>query len=253
MLHWPDNMLTYLDGEGLLFSNDPFGQHLATYERFEDEVDGSLLMEHAARYFAAIVMPYSALVLKKIDELRESGIKIKMIAPAHGLIWRKNPNKILEAYERWAKSEGEEKAVIIYDSMWSNTSKMAKYISEGIGRKGVGARLFNVRDSDWTEIVKEVLESKAVVIGSPALNAGMYPTVAGFLHYLRGLRPRNKAWYAFSSYGWGGGAVKAIKDELERGRFQLEDSLEIKYLPDEADIESCFKFGEKIAGKIREK
>jgi flavorubredoxin len=251
MLHWPDNMCTYSEKEGILFSNDPFGQHIASSERFDDEIPSEKLMEHAARYFAAIVMPYSAVVLKKIGEIKNMGIRINAIAPAHGLIWRKAPEKIIEAYAKWASGEAENKAVIIYDTMWSSTAEMAKLISRGMEKNNIQVRLFNLRNSDWTEIAKEVMESKAVLVGSPALNSGMYPTVAGFLHYIRGLRPRNKMWFAFSSYGWGGGAVKAIKEELSRGRFQVIDTLEVKYAPGKKDIEECYRFGEDIAAMIR--
>lgn len=248
LLHWPDNMFTYMKEHGILFPNDAFGGHIATHQRYEDEV-GPPAMEMATTYFAVIVSVYSTLVQKKIKEIEEMGIDIKMIAPAHGVIWRE-PKKIIEAYKRWSSGEAGRKATVVFDTMWQSTGKMAQEIARGIASEGVEVRVYNLRLSDWSEIIKDIIESRLVLVGSPTLNMGMFPTVGGFLTFLKGIRPPNKKAAAFGSYGWGKGAVKAINEELEKMKFKVLESLEIKYIPHEEQLAACFEYGRKLAKEV---
>jgi flavorubredoxin len=248
MLHWPDNMFTYVKEDGILLSNDAFGQHIATYQRFEDEV-GSVVMDEATKYFAVIVSVYSNIVQEKIKEIENIGLDVKTIAPAHGLIWRQ-PKKIIEAYKRWSRGEAGRKITIVFDTMWRSTEKMANEIARGIIDEGVEVRVFNLRNSDWSEMIKEIIESRLIAVGSPTLNMGMFTTVGGFLTFLKGIRPPNKKAVAFGSYGWGKGAVKAINEELEKIKFKVLEGLEIKYIPHEKELAECFEFGRKLAKEI---
>ena len=248
MLHWPDNMFTYVKEDCILFPNDAFGQHIATFQRFEDEV-GPVVIEEATKYFAVIVSVYANIVQEKIKEIENMGIDIKMIAPAHGLIWRQ-PQKIILAYKRWSSGEAGRKITIIFDTMWRSTEKMANEIARGISHEGVEARVFNLRNSDWSEMIKEIIESRLIAVGSPTLNMGMYTTVGGFLTFLKGIRPLNKKAVAFGSYGWGKGAVKAINKELIEMKFDVLEGLEIKYIPHKEELLECFEFGRKLAKEI---
>jgi len=250
MLHWPDSMFTYVEKDALLLPNDAFGQHLATSKRFDDEVDEKILMEEAAKYYANILWPFSQLVIRKIEEIQKLGLKISMIAPSHGIIWRSNPTKIVEAYLRWAKGEARNKILVVYDTMWSSTEKMAKAIVEGITSEGVETMLFRIPFSDRGDIIKELLEAKGILIGSSTINNGVLPTVAPFLEEMQGLRPRNKIAAAFGSYGWGGGAVKTIEEKLEKAGMQLvAPALTVKWVPDKNEIQKCFDFGKEFAKK----
>ncbi|MBI4335354.1 MAG: FprA family A-type flavoprotein [Candidatus Omnitrophica bacterium] len=248
MLHWPDNMFTYLKEDALLFSNDAFGQHIATSKRFDDEV-GNAALEEATKYFAVIVSVYSSLVQAKLKEMDAMGIKIDMIAPAHGVIWR-NPKLILDAYKRWSSGEAPRKITIVFDSMWQSTESMASAIASGIADENVEVRVFNLRNSDWSEIIKEIIESRLIAVGSPTLNMNMYPSVGGFLTFLRGIRPPNKKAVAFGSYGWGKGAVNAINEEFDKIGFKRLEGLEIKYIPHSGQLADCFQFGRKLARVI---
>jgi flavorubredoxin len=248
MLHWPDNMFTYVKEDCILFPNDAFGQHIATFQRFEDEI-GPVAIEEATKYFAVIVSVYANIVQEKIKEIENMGIDIKMIAPAHGLIWRQ-PQKIIEAYKRWSRGEGGRRITIIFDTMWRSTEKMANEIARGISQEGVEVRVFNLRNSDWSEMIKEIIESRLIAVGSPTLNMGMYTTVGGFLTFLKGIRPLNKKAVAFGSYGWGKGAVKAINKELIEMKFDVLEGLEIKYIPHKEELLECFEFGRKLAKEI---
>jgi len=251
MLHWPDNMFTYIEKDALLLPNDAFGQHLATSKRFDDEVDEKILMEEAAKYYANILWPFSRLVIKKIEEIQKLGLKISMIAPSHGIIWRGNPIKIVEAYLKWAKGETGRKILVVYDTMWGSTEKMAKAIVNGISSEGVETMLFRLPFSDRGDIIGELLEAKGILIGSSTINNGVLPTVAPFLEEMKGLRPRNKIAASFGSYGWGGGAVKTIEESLEKAGMEIvAPALTAKWVPDKNEIQKCFEFGKEFAKKV---
>lgn len=249
MLHWPDNMFTYWREERILFSNDAFGGHLASSGRFEDEA-GSLWMEEATKYFAVIVSVYSSIVKEKLREIEEMKLDLSMIAPAHGLIWR-YPQKIIEAYKKWTSGQAGAKVTIVYDTMWQSTEKMAYQIARGFMKEGLEVKVFNLRSSDWTLIIKEIIDSRMFLIGSPTLNMGMYPSVGGFLTFLKGIRPVNKKAAAFGSFGWGKGAVSQIEEELRQMQFEVLKGLEIKYVPHQAELKACLEFGQKFALELK--
>jgi flavorubredoxin len=250
MLHWPDSMCSYLVEDKLLFSMDAFGQHLATSQRFDDEVDMSVVMQEASKYYANILMPFGDLIVKAVDKL--GGVKIDMVAPSHGIIWRSHIKDIVEAYARWGRGDTVPKALVIYDTMWGSTDLMAKAVVRGMMGEGIDVKLFNLTASDKSDVIKEVLDAKALLIGSPTLNNGMFPSVAEFLCYLKGLKPKNKIGAAFGSHGWAGGAVKAIQQELEQTGIEFIDSkLAFKFVPDEAEIQQCVDFGREMAARIK--
>ncbi len=250
MLHWPDSMFTYLKEDQILFSSDAFGQHYAGFEKFDD-VMGDAIMPHAKKYFANILNPYAPLVLKLHAQIVEMGLDINMICPDHGIIWRENPSKIIDAYVRWAKQESGQKAVVIYDTMWHSTETMANAIAAGIAAVGVNVRPMYIRNWHRSDIMTEVLDAKAVVIGSPTLNNGLFPTVSDFLTYMKGLKPLNKIGAAFGSYGWSGEAAKLISSELEAMKFDIfEAGPRIQYVPGDDSLAKCFEFGESIGAKI---
>jgi flavorubredoxin len=252
MLHWPDSMFTYVVEDKILMPNDAFGQHLATSQRFDDEVDEHVLMEEAAIYYANILMPLAPLITRKIQEIIQMDIAPAMIAPSHGIIWRSNPSKIIKAYLDWSAGLSRNKVVVVYDTMWGSTDKMARAIVEGAISEGVEVKLLKLRASDLTEAVTEILDAKAVVVGSPTLNNQMFPTLSSFLTYITGLKPRGKLWSFFGSYGWGGGAVKSMVETARKAGFEVhEPSIEVKYVPDQEDLKKCFEFGKQIAAKIK--
>ena len=253
MLHWPDSMFTYVQEDALLMPNDAFGQHLASAFRFDDEVDTDLIMEEASRYYANILYPLSKLVLKKLDEVAGLGIPISMIAPSHGVIWRKNPGRIIEAYRRWASGEWFPRAVVVYDTMWGSTAAMARSIIEGLAAEKVDARLVKISIRDLNHIFTELLEARLLVVGSPTINRSYLSVLSPFLDELTGLKPVNRLGAAFGSYGWSRGAVKAMEGKLEAAGLTLAgEGLELLWVPDEAGLESCREWGRALARKVKE-
>ncbi|MCJ7613428.1 flavodoxin domain-containing protein [Candidatus Bathyarchaeota archaeon] len=252
MLHWPDTMFTYIEKDSLLLSNDGFGQHLASSKRFDDEVDQNVLMWEAAKYYANIRWLYSSVVIRKIEEVQKLGLKIDMIAPSHGMIWRKDPMKIVTSYLKWAKGDAEKKVLIVYDTMWKSTEKMAKAMIEGISSEGVGVTLYRLPFSDNGDIIGELLETKGLLVGSATINNGVLPTVAPFLREMEGLRPRNKLAAAFGSYGWGGGATATIEKSLKGAGMELAaPALTFKWVPDKTELKKCYEYGQEFAKKVK--
>jgi len=247
MLHWPDSMFTYVKEDRILFSSDAFGQHYAGLERFDDEV-GDAIMPHAKKYFANILLLYSPLILKLVDKVTEMGLAIDMICPDHGIIWRTDPAKIIQAYVEWSRQEPRRKAVVVYETMWHSTEVMAETIVEALGEAGVDARPFQLRTSHRSDIITEVLDAGAVVVGSPTLNNGIFPTVSDFLTYMKGLKPRNKVGAAFGSYGWSGEAVKLMTKELEDMDVGVIDpGVRLQYVPDDKGLAACRELAKRIA------
>lgn len=251
MLHWPDSMVTYIPEEKLLLSNDAFGQHLASSKRFDDEVDAAVVMQEASRYYANIVMPLWRIVLRALDAL--GGLDIEMIAPSHGIIWRSDPGKIVEAYRSWAEGVASEKVVVVYDTMWGSTERVAKALVEGMVGEGVEVRLHRLSETHNSDVIADILDARAVLVGSPTLNNGLFPTVASFLTYMKGLRPKDKLGAAFGSYGWGGGAKRAAEAELKTTGIELiESDLDFVFRPTCEELKKAAEFGREVAKRVKE-
>lgn len=252
-LHWPDTMFAYLDSEQILFSNDAFGQHYATESLFNDANCTDEIYAEAIKYYANIVVPYSTFVTKKINELKGLNLPIRMIAPSHGVIWRENPMQIVEKYEEWAADYQENQIVIVYDTMWNSTRRMAELIADGIRDfdPEIRVKLLNAAKEDKSDILTEVYRSKAVLLGSPTYNHGYLYSIAGMIELIKGSAFRNKKAAAFGSYGWSGEAVKKMSEELAACGFEVvDDGLKVLWVPDEATLEKCRAYGHDFAEKV---
>lgn len=253
MVHWPDSMFTYIPEDRLLISQDGFGQHWATSERFDDEVDQSELLYQSARYYANILLPYSPVVQRLLAEVSAMGLEIDMIAPDHGIIWRSNPEKILAAWDEWSRQVTKNKALVVYDTMWHSTEMMARAVADGLQAEGVGVKVMDLAAFHRSDIITELVDSKAILLGSSTLNNNMLPRMADLLCYMNGLRPAPKLAAAFGSYGWGGEAVKLINAAFEEMKFEIVDpGLRVNYVPAEEDLAKCTELGKAMARRIVE-
>ncbi|HDQ93532.1 MAG TPA: FprA family A-type flavoprotein [Synergistetes bacterium] len=253
MLHWPDSMFSFLEEDHLLVSSDAFGQHYATGERFDDEVDQSELMKQSAKYYANIILPYSGLVLKLLENVKAMKLEIDMIAPDHGLIWRKNVPAILQAYGDWASGKVKAKAVVAYDTMWGSTATMAHAVIDGLISQGLQVKAADLKGWHRSDVMTELLDSAAFVLGSPTLNNGYLPRMADLLCYARGLKPMCSVGGAFGSYGWGGESVKLLNEELGRMKIDLaHEGLKVKYVPSRDDLDKCRELGISVGRKVME-
>ncbi len=254
MLHWPDSMFSYLEEDGLLISSDAFGQHWATSERFEDQVSRAELMEHAAKYYANILLLYSPLVQKLLATVREMGLKVNVIAPDHGIIWRQEPGAILKAYEEWSQQKRAPKALVVYDTMWESTAVMARAIADGVMQEGLSVQVMDLRFVHRSDVMTQVLDASALICGSSTLNNGMLPRMADLLHYVRGLKPQNKMGAAFGSYGWSGEGVRMVEQALQEMKVELVlPSIKVQYVPDVRSLGECVEMGRKMGRLVLER
>jgi flavorubredoxin len=257
MLHWPDSMMTYIKEDKILISQDAFGQHYASAARFDDEfmncLSAAALDDAIKDYYANILMPFGTLIKTKIAEIQKLGLEIDMIAPDHGIIWRKDPAKIINMYLDMASGKADLRVVIIYDTMWHSTETMTLPIMQGIKDEGVDVTIVKLRANPISLAVKEFWKARGCLIGSPTLNNSMFPTIGEFLTYLKGLRPKNRLMGAFGSYGWMGGAVRDIYEEFKKmGLEMVEQGVQVVYKPSPEDEKKCYEFGREFANRVKE-
>ena len=253
MLHWPDSMFVYLTGENILFSNDAFGQHYATESLYNDMVDQSELFEEAIKYYANILTPFSPLVIKKIEEVLSFGLPVDMICPSHGVIWKDNPLQIVQLYQKWADSYRENRILIVYDTMWGATRRMAEAIAAGITAqdKAVTVKLMNAAKEDKNDVITEIFRAKAVLVGSSTINRGVLYAIGGLMEMVKGLKFRGKRAAAFGSYGWSGEAVAQLSKALADAGFDvMDDGLRTLWMPDNQALGECSAYGKKTAKSL---
>ncbi|EKD26603.1 MAG: hypothetical protein ACD_79C01101G0004 [uncultured bacterium] len=248
MLHWPDSMFSYLIEEQILFSQDAFGMHLASSRLYNDEIDEYVLYSEAAKYFANILMPYSKLIQNLLVKFKTLNLPIKLIAPDHGPLWRSNWHKILDLYNDWSSHLKNKKAIIVYDTMWNSTEKMAKSIGDGLISSGIDTKVLSLKSNHRSNIATELLNSSALITGSPTINDNIFPTVLDALSYLKGLKKQNLTGAVFGSFGWNGKAIDLLTDYMKQMNIELPiEPIKFKYVPTAQDLLKCREFGIKIA------
>ena len=238
MVHWPDSMVTYCAADKVLFSNDAFGQHYGTEGRFDDEVPFDELMRQVAIYYANIVVPFSRMVAGALKKC--ATLDFDTIAPAHGVMWRSHIPEILAVYERYAAQEHGNDAVVVFDSMWESTEKMAHAVARGFGQAGVKAHIYDLKDGRYSDALADMLDAAYVAVGSPTRNSTMLPPVAYFLCELKGLFPKSdRKALAFGSYGWAPAGPKAVAAELEAAGYEQPFGIIAhNWVPNEADLDA---------------
>ena len=251
MLHWPDSMATYLTEDNILFSMDAFGQHFAVEELFNDKADQCLLQKEAMKYYANILNPFSSFVSKKLEEIANLNIPIDMIAPSHGVIWRDNPLQIVEKYAQWAKEYQEDQLTIVYDTMWEGTTKIAHAIAKqaSIVSPDTVVKVFNIAKTDKNEIMTEVFKSRAIAVGSPTASGSILCSVAGWLHFLKSLKFKNKKAAVFGCFGWSGEGNKVLTEMLTSAGFEVvEETIRSQWNPEKEDLDKSEAIAKALLG-----
>ncbi|MFA7082655.1 MAG: FprA family A-type flavoprotein [Bacteroidales bacterium] len=236
MVHWPDNMVTYCPEEKILFSNDAFGQHIASSERFDDEYPVETILEEAKKYYANIVLPYSNQVVGVMEIVRS--LDLEMICPSHGIIWKSHIPEILSMYEKWSSNKTDKKAIIVYDTMWHSTELIANTIKDAFEAKGYNYNIFDLKDTHISDIMGHIIEAEYICIGSPTLNKGIIPTVASFLTYLQGLAPKGRKAILFGSYGWAQANMKVLERYMEESSIEVVSKYNINFIPSQDQLDT---------------
>ncbi|MBI5532084.1 MAG: FprA family A-type flavoprotein [Deltaproteobacteria bacterium] len=253
MLHWPESMFCWLPDDQVLMSQDAFGMHLASQERFVDQVPTDATSYETAKYFANILMPYSDLMGRMLVKLGDTVKQTKVIATDHGPIWREGIEDLLKRYETWCARRPSRKLVIAYDTMWQSTAAMASAIAEGASSAGVRVAVMKLGLAHRSDIATELLDAGGLLVGSPNLNGQMFPTVADLLTYLKSLKPKGLVGGAFGSYGWNAGVAEQVSETLKELKVEsVGEPLSVKFVPRDEHLGKCRAFGELTARKIIE-
>lgn len=248
--HWPDTMFTYYDTDAILFSNDGFGQHYATESLFNDLNSKDEIFYEAKKYYCNILNLYGQNVKKAIQTVVGLNVPLKMICPSHGVIWRDDPMQIVEAYQKWDDAYQEDQVTIIYDTMWNSTRKMAEAIGAGIceAAPDTVVKIMDVGKQDKNDILTEVFNAKAILVGCPTINQGLSFAVGGILEMMKGLKFKNKKAAAFGSYGWAPQGQKRLNAALADCGFEMvNDGKTVQWVPDEKALEDCVQYGRDFA------
>ncbi|MBQ4106771.1 MAG: FprA family A-type flavoprotein [Lentisphaeria bacterium] len=256
MLHWPDSMLSYLDGSKVLFSQDALGMHYATSYLWADQCDRKIMEYEAKKYIANILLHLSNKVIATLDLLPGLGLDIDVIAPDHGPLWRTPEDQqwIIDLYYRTAQQPWGKKALIVYHSMWGSTAAMAKELMDGFREAGIEADLVSLDVEERSSVATRVLDAGVVAVGSPTINNQMFPAVADVLCYLRGLKPQRHIGFAFGSFGWSGEGAKQVNQALTDMGFEMPlPVLAARYAPDAAVREQSFAAGVELGRLLKEK
>jgi flavorubredoxin len=237
MVHWPESMATYSVQDKILYPNDAFGQHIASHQRFADELGVDTTIQEAAKYYANIVLPFGQPVMRVLDAI--ASLPIDIICPSHGLIWRSpsDVQSILEQYRQWSSHQTDNRVLIFYDTMWQSTERMAKHLYHLLDRNGIPVKLAHLENSHISDVITDIMFSKVVCVGTPMLNNRMLPTVAAMLMYMKGLKPKGRKFFTFGSYGWSKQGFQEVETSLsDAGMSSASPGLYVHFIPDENDL-----------------
>jgi flavorubredoxin len=253
MVHWPDSMFTYCNEDHVLMCNDAFGQHLASAERFADEVEEDVAFDELRVYYANILMPLGTQVAKALDKVDAAGWTPCVIAPSHGVMFR-GPDvaRAIATYRTWDGVSLLPKVIVVFSTMWGSTDTLSRTIADAIVAEGVDVEVFDIATSSLAHIMSELLDARGLLIGTPTLHHGMLYRVAGFLQYLAGLKPTGRLAASFGSYGWSSGATKQVDDRLaEIGIEVVQPPYTQKFSPNEAELEAAGVWGAEFARAVK--
>ena|SRR5271157_126477 len=246
MLHWPETMFTYVPENKALFPCDFLGAHVAE-ALYDDEVDDLLVF--AQKYFGEIMMPFRPNAQKGLEKIKD--LPIEIIGPSHGPVYR-NPQRILQAYRKWANGETKQKAIIVYATMWNSTEKMIRPIIDILSSEGIETVVHNLVFADIGDVAKDLVDSRAIILGTPTVLNGAHPLAVYATYLVKALKPSAKYAVVLSSYGWGGGAIKHVQETLGPTKMEIVGTLEINGPPTESDIDKIVDIGKTLAIKIKE-
>jgi len=259
-LHWPDTMVTFEESTGTLLSCDAFGSYGVLGEgSFDDEhgeEDLRFYEEEALRYFANILARFSPSVGRAIDQLK--GLDLRIIAPGHGLVWRRDPQRIVSLYQRLASfnaGPAEPQVTVLWGSMYGNTAKAVAPIVEAIEAKGVRAIVHQVPETHIGEILASAWRSTGIVIAMPTYEFKMFPPMAMVLEELGRKVVVGKLALRVGSFGWSGGAQRELDEIMERQKmkWQFLEPVEFKGAASPEDLQRVSDQAAALARQVKEK
>ena len=242
LLHWPETIFTYCVEARTLFSGDAFGSLIGGTQRFADEIGEDLVVPHTRKYYAFLFASFRKAVLQAMDKI--DCLEIEKIAPAHGPVWRNGTGKVFGNIRKWANLELLDKATIVYGTMWGGTRTMVSAVADGLKAGGLECNAWNVKITDPSDIIDDILESRLVLVASPTFVSGIYPEVEAIVPYLRVPRDKTKKIAVFGSFGWSGGATRRLTEILRNEGYEvMDESLQERFFPGKGEQQECYEFG----------
>ncbi|MGQ9671965.1 MAG: FprA family A-type flavoprotein [Candidatus Aminicenantales bacterium] len=253
-VHWPETMMSYEVSHRILFSCDGFGGYgTISGAIFDDECNHLAYYEkEALRYYANIVANYSARVLEAISKL--ASIPLAVVAPSHGLIWRREPKRIIQLYKKWAEfaAGGRPPSItLIFGSMYGHTEKMMSAVAQGISKTGLNLEIFDAARAHVSYILPSLWSNAAVMVGAPTYEVKLFPPVAGVLNMAVNKKILARKAAYFGSYGWSGGALKELKEIIEPAKWELWGDLVFRGSPTQEELRKGEEFGQRFAQYVQ--
>ena len=254
MVHWPETMMTFETTTGTLFSCDAFGGFgRLTGGIFDSDYSNLEFYEkESLRYYANIVAAFSKPVLNAGEKL--AGLTISTVVPSHGLVWRKDPARIINLYVQWSqygKGNAQKGITLLHGSMYGNTDRLSAGVQKGLEATGVPLEVFDVTQTHVSYILPALWVNKGVVIGAPTYEGSLFPTMAQVLLMAEFKRIFHKEAIYFGSYGWGGGATRYLNTQFEKLKWQLVDTLEFAGEPKAETLVEAEAFGRRFGERIK--
>ncbi len=252
-LHWPETMMSYLLEDEILFSCDAFGSYGALNGKlYDDEVDMRLFEMESKRYLSTIITSYFRFVQRGIQKVKDLGIGIKMIAPSHGPIYRKDPMWVIDHYDKFSSPELEKYVTIVFGSMYGYNLRLAHTLKKELVQLGVEVKIHNISYSDMSKVITDSVRAGVLVIGTPTYDAYPFPKIWAFVNEMEGKRFPKRPIGLFGTYGWGGGGVKKLQTQLEKARFEvLEPVIRCRARPTEEESKAIKELAKRIADIVK--
>ena len=253
-LHWPETIMTYETTQRVLFSCDAFGGYGAVRGGiFDDEsLDRDFYEREALRYSDTIISNFRSRVLGAIEKLKD--VPVDVIAPSHGLVWRKDVSRIVDLYRRWAEyasGKCEPGVTLLYASMYGSTEMTMNAVARGIAKAGLPVEIFDAARTHVSSILPSLWTKSGVVVGAPTYEVSLFPPVAEALHMAARKRIVNKKAAYFGGHGWSGGALRELRQIVEPLKWEIVDTLEYVGTPKMPDLQEAERFGEQFARRLQ--
>ncbi len=253
-VHWPETMMTYEINHQILFSCDGFGGYGALPGTiFSDQVPNlDEFIQESLRYYTNIVATVSKPVIKAVEKL--SGTPVSIVAPSHGLVWRKDPQQIINLFREWADyatNPGQMGVTLIFGSMYGSTGRMVEAVAQGVASEGLPIKVFEVSFTHASYILPWLWTQRGVLIASPTYEGGLFPSIRQFLDLAGQKHVHGKTAGYFGSYTWGGGARRQMETLAEGLRWNLAASYDYSGFPRMHELEKGREFGENFARLLK--
>jgi flavorubredoxin len=255
-VHWPETMVTWEPVSGTLFACDAFGSFGKLGDRvFDDQFSAKeheFFERESLRYYANIVSSFSVFVERAVKKLE--GLQIKCIAPSHGIVWRKEPMKIVERYLKYARymnGPAEKKIAVIWGSMYGNTKKGLDAVVRGIEAEGVPYSIRRVPNEDVSYVLADAYESAGLVLAMPTYEYAMFPPMAYAIDIMKRKHVHGKTVLRIGAWGWVGGAKKEYEAAIEGLKWTSLESKEWAGAPGEADLAELEARGRELARAVK--